>query len=197
MKNNLVRRRLFAYIIDLFIVSMIVSVILIGHDNRESIKREKELEDIVSKYTKEEITTEEYFSEYTNIVYEASQDNFDYNLIFFIVSLGYFLIFQYLNDGASIGKKLLKIKIVNNKKDKIRLWQLIIRVGLVNELFSMFLLLLFTKLLKGIPFLICYGGINFIGNIIIILCGITFILNKKGIALHDKVSGSVVVMDEK
>ena len=196
MNNNIVFRRILAFMIDMFIVGLISSIILSGRDNRVNDKQSKELIKTMNDFTSEKITNEEYIDKYSSIIYEINQDNFDENLIYLIISVGYFLVFQYLNKGSSIGKKLMKIKIVSNKKKDVSLCQLLIRVCLINEVLPMIILLLLVKLSGGISFFMGYGMVSLIENIIIIICGLTLIFNKNNIALHDKISNSQVIYDK-
>ena len=196
MNNNIVFRRILAFMIDMFVVGLISSIILSGHDNRVSNNQSKELIKIMNDFTDEKITNEEYIDKYSSIIYEINQDNFDENLIYLIVSVGYFLVFQYLNKGATIGKRLMKIRIVSKNKKDVSLCQLLIRVCLINEVLPMIILLLLVKLSGGISFFMGYGMVSLIENIIIIICGLTLIFNKNNIALHDKISNSQVIYDE-
>ena len=195
MKKVIVRKRIFAFLIDMFIVSFIVSLIFIGKDTRVSDKRNREMMKVINDFSSEKITTEEYLNKYSEIIYLNSQDNFNENLVYLIVSLGYFLIFQYLNGGASIGKSLMKIRIVNRDKKEVKFWQLLVRVGLVNEVFPMILMLIIVKIISGFNFMISYGVVGFLENLILIACVVSLLIRKDGNAIHDILSGSKVIID--
>ena len=195
MKKVIVRKRIFAFLIDMFIVSFIVSLIFIGKDTRVSDKRNREMMKVINDFSSEKITTEEYLNKYSEIIYLNSQDNFNENLVYLIVSLGYFLIFQYLNGGASIGKSLMKIRIVNRDKKEVKFWQLLVRVGLVNEVFPMILMLIIVKITSGFNFMISYGVVGFLENLILIACVVSLLIRKDGNAIHDILSGSKVIID--
>lgn len=197
IKNDIVRRRLLAYIIDVFIVSFIVGIILVGRDTRVDEARSRDLMKLIDDYSNETIDTDEYLNKYSNIIYETNQDNFNDNLVYFVIGVGYFLIFQFLNGGCSIGKKLMKIRIVSNDKKDIKFWQLLIRVCLINEILPMLLLLIFTKILSGYSFLIGYGSVSILRNLIVIICGLTLLLSKSHISFHDRLSNSQVIEDGK
>ena len=195
MNNKIVLKRLIAFFIDMLIVGMIVSIILMGNDTRVNNKREREMVKLINDFASEKINTDDYLVKYSNIIYDINQDNFSENLIYLIVSIGYFLVFQYLNKGSSIGKRLMKIRIVSNDKKDISIWQLFVRVCLVNEILPMMILLILVKSLRGINFFMGYGVVSMLENIIIIICGLTLIFNKNNIALHDKISNSQVISD--
>ena len=195
MNNKIVLKRLIAFFIDMLIVGMIVSIILMGNDTRVNNKREREMVKLINDFASEKINADDYLAKYSNIIYDINQDNFSENLIYLIVSIGYFLVFQYLNKGSSIGKRLMKIRIVSNDKKDISIWQLFVRVCLVNEILPMMILLILVKSLRGINFFMGYGVVSMLENIIIIICGLTSIFNKNNIALHDKISNSQVISD--
>ncbi|MEE3343662.1 MAG: RDD family protein [Bacilli bacterium] len=192
-KDDIVRRRLLAFLIDVFIVSLFVSMIVGSTNDRSDDKNMNRLNEVINDYSNEKINSKEYFDEYGKILYDINQDSFNENIIYFVVSLGYFLIFQYLNNGSTIGKKIMRIRIVNKNKKKVSFLQLLVRVSLVNQLLSMFLLLIFTKYLTGMSFLIGYGIANVVENGIVIVCGMTLVFSKDKIALHDKITNSQVI----
>ena len=194
-KDSIVIRRMVAYIIDAFIISIIVGIILVGHDTRVDDSRSRDLMDIIDDYSEEKISTEEYLDKYTDVIYETNQDNFDENLIYFVISIGYFFVFQFLNGGATIGKRFMKIRIVDNNKKEVKFWQLLVRVSLINELFPMLLLLIITKVLTGYSFLLGYGIVSIIRSVVVVICVLTLIFSKKHISLHDRLSKSEVIID--
>ena len=61
----------------------------------------------------------------------------------------------------------------------------------------MLLLLIITKILSGYSFLIGYGLISILKNMVVIICGLTLLLSKNHISLHDKLSNSQVIEDVK
>ena len=52
-----------------------------------------------------------------------------------VVTIAYFVVFQYLNKGQTLGKKLLKIK-VKEKGENPSLKSIIIRTVMINNIFS-------------------------------------------------------------
>lgn len=196
MKQNIIFKRLMAFMIDMLIVSLIVSLVLTGKDTSINEKRSRELMKVINDYSSEKITMDEYLDKYSGILYEINEDNYNENVVYLIVSIGYFLVFQYLNKGATIGKSLMKIRIVAKKKKTVSLWQLLIRVSLVNEILAMVLLLLLVKTSSGIPFLIGYGLVSLARNIIVVVCGIVMFIRKDNKGIHDIISDSEVIYDK-
>ena len=197
LSNSIVIRRITAYVIDIFIVSVIVGLILSNSGMRVNNYDDDKIDKLINDYASEKINTEEYINKYSDILYDINQESFNDNIVYLVVSIGYFLIFQFLNGGASIGKRIMNIRIVNRKKKNVSFWQLLIRVGLVNQIFSMLLLVIITKMLVGSSFLIGYGVVSMIRSLIIIMCIITLVFGKNNVSLHDKLSKSQVIIDGK
>ncbi len=196
MINSLRLKRAIAFVIDILIVSLIVSLIITNKNANINEQRSRELMKVINDYSNEKITMDEYLKKYSDILYEVNEDNYNDNIVYLIVNIAYFLIFQFLNKGATIGKKIMKIRIVNRDKKDISLWQLLIRVSLVNELLAMILLLIIVKLFSGVPFLLLYGLVSLIRNVIVIVCGVMIFVRKDNMGLHDIISCSQVVIDD-
>jgi uncharacterized RDD family membrane protein YckC len=75
------------------------------------------------------------------------------NAINTLLIIVYFIVFQYLNKGQTIGKKLLKIKLVNEDKKEISLKQILIRgIMIYSILSSLINIILFLHLQKMVIF---------------------------------------------
>ena len=108
------------------------------------IENENYKEIITSKYEDNKITKGEYkkIVEYINKEQDKINDNYTYTLnkqgisnsiIVLISTLLYFGIFQYFLKGQTIGKKLLKLKVVSASDKKITILNFILRSLIVNE----------------------------------------------------------------
>ena len=110
--------------------------------------------------------------------------------------MGYFLIFQCLNKGATIGKKFMKIRIVNNDNTDITFLQMFIRTSIINEILPMIMIFVLVFLTSGISFFIGYSLISFIENIFVIICIFMILCRKDNLALHDIMSRSMVIEEK-
>lgn len=129
-------RRIFAYIIDFIIVAYISGLFA-------SIEF---INPYLEKYNE---TSDKYFEMFNNInsneVIFTAEDiiNLDYDLTYYgaitslitiAVIILYFVIFQYFNKGKTIGKALLKIKVVNENNERPYLIQFLLRSLIVNNI---------------------------------------------------------------
>ena len=192
MKANFIQRAL-AYLLDIFILSFIFSIITIGFKPNSDI--EKKYNEVYDNYIKGEITAEQYLDEYTDVLYDMQKANALPNAINTVLIIAYFIVFQYLNKGQTIGKKLLKIKIVNEDKKEISLKQMLIRgIMIYSILSSLINIILFFNVSRKV-YMTSYLTIGAIETLILFLSAIFILYRNDKKALHDIVSKSIVIKE--
>ena len=154
--NSIVVKRIVAYLIDIFIVGLIVNIILINSNDKALDDLNKEINNIMEDYASEKISTEEYIDNYVDIIYDINKVSVDRNIVYFIVIVGYYLVFQYLDKGASIGKRLMNLRIVSKDKKDINIIQLFVRVSLINEMLPLGMSIILVSVCSGMRFMIGY-----------------------------------------
>lgn len=112
----------------------------------ELIKEDKYSEIIISKYDDKEISKDEYTKitkelnqKFDNIakdyVYILNKESIPNTIITLVCTLLYFGIIQYFLKGQTIGKKLLKLKVVSSSDKKINILNYLLRSLIVNDVF--------------------------------------------------------------
>ena len=104
--------RLASYIIDFLIVSSLLSIICYKLPDNSNTYIE-EINTIYESYTNNEITPTDFADKYLDIVYNEEKKDILTPTISVILTIGYFIVFQYLNNGQTLGKKILKIQVVD------------------------------------------------------------------------------------
>ena len=193
MKKASFKKRFLAYIIDMFIISIIISIMSYNFSTTRIDKLNKEAYNLMDDYVNKKISTSKYIKDYASINYDISRESADRTLVYLIVCVGYFLVFQYLNDGASIGKKLVGIRIVSNDNKRISFLQMFIRCSIVNDIISNTMILILIYMTSNMNYFIGYGIINFLYNLFIIVCVFMLIFRKDKLALNDLMSKSCVI----
>ena len=192
MKANFIQRAL-AYLLDIFIISFIFSIITIGFKPNTEI--EKKYNEVYDNYIKGEITAEQYLDEYTDVLYDMQKANALPNAINTVLIIVYFIVFQYLNKGQTIGKKLLKIKIVNEDKKEISLKQMLIRgIMIYSILSSLINIILFFNVSRKV-YMTSYLSIGGIETLILFLSAIFILYRNDKKALHDIASKTIVIKE--
>lgn len=202
--DNIKIKRIIAYTVDIFIVSSIV--VLLGmvdflNPNREILqKKEEELveySEVLLNNTSNEILTKDYLDLAHDISY--------YSVVSSVVEVAaiilYFTLYPFFFNGQTIGKKLLKIKIVNKEEKKPSFWQLLLRSLLVPVTASILmyntvayiLIIISTLAFKGMTYMYVYTTIYIIATVFCYIDIIKMISNQNNESLHDRITKTKVI----
>ena len=117
--NKILGKRFLAYIVDTIIVltiSSLLSLIIMSKDNYQRYKSLNEkYANKYLEYINGEIS-EDVLEDIIDSSYEIERAGITNSICHMVVVLAYFGIFQFVNNGQTIGKKILKIKINNVKR---------------------------------------------------------------------------------
>lgn len=188
-------KRLVAYILDAIIVSLIFSVLtMFIKESNNLINLNNQLNTISENFINKTITMKEYFNQYSSIEYLISKEMFLQNLFSLILMIGYFVILPYYYNGQTIGKKLMKIKIVK-EDDKLTINDLALRSLLSNGIAMTFIELALIFLIKDTAYFITISILSFIQFLLVITSIFMILYRKDKKALHD-IACKTLVVDE-
>ena len=170
-------------------------------------KLEDKYNDAKDDYKDKKITKEKYSkikNEYKDYKsgYEKNIKKFNYDLsrnsviatiISIAVIIAYFGIFQYSLGGQTIGKKLLKLKVVKNKEGSLNIFNCLIRCAILNGVIINILLIVFVNIFDVNNFYNANYVISNIQSIIEILILIMIFMTSDSRGLHDYIAGTKVV----
>ncbi len=186
-------QRLVAYIIDIVLVSVVASIIAMPFIDSDAISKLNEsTSEVIEKYSKGEIDSEAYLSETVNISYQTARKTGIQSLIIVFLEILYFIVYQFYNGGQTLGKKLLKIKIVS-VDEQLSMNQIIFRSLIINSiLLDMILIGFITFASQSVYY---YGTVCFdlIQYIIILISVFMIMFSKSGMGLHDRITHTYVV----
>lgn len=152
---------------------------------------EKEYEVILENINKDYSITEQNYS-YKLLKYSRIQ-----NIITIMCILLYFVVFQFYFDGKTLGKKVMKLKVVSNNNKQLTILNYFIRSLVVNEVFINVLNILFLSILSKSSFF-KYSEIAYVITYILEMAIIfTIVFNKDNRGLHDYISNTKVIEDKK
>lgn len=187
-------RRFAAYIIDIFLLGIIFGIfnfIIPVSEKAESIN--KEMVELQTKYLDKKITMEEYSTKLTPLNYEYSKETYVSSLISLVLTILYFVVYQYKNK-VTLGKKVMGIKIVKTPGNgELQINDLIYRSLIVNSLFSCILTLSVLFLLKESAYTIASSYITIIQSSLILTTVLFMIIRKDKKSLHDIITNTKVV----
>ena len=170
-------------------------------------KLEDKYNDAKDDYKDKKITKEKYSkikNEYNDYKsgYERNIKKFNYDLsrnsviatiISIAVIIAYFGIFQYSLGGQTIGKKLLKLKVVKNKEGSLNIFNYFVRCAILNGVIINILLIVFVNMFNTNNFYTANYIISNIQSIIEILILIMVFMTNDSRGLHDYIAGTKVV----
>lgn len=188
-------RRVMAYLLDIIIVSLIASLFasinILNPYMEEYEQVNEEYTEFVSNITDtNELLNSDKLNDFS---YDISYYGVYTSIILLIVSILYFVLFQYFNKGKTIGKALLKLQVVTQDKKEVKLWQILLRSALIDSLLSSFALVLTILLLSKSQYISVQTIIQFIDMAIIFLSIGMILLREDGRGFHDIVANTIVI----
>lgn len=189
--------RLTAYIIDVIIISLITSIIFtsIPTNNKEL---EKQLSSLQDEVLSNNITYEEFIDEYQDLYYKNKKDTMTQSAITLTITIAYFVIFQYMNKGQTIGKKILHLRVVDNNTEKpLSIFKGLIRSLLIWNILSGTLGIVLIYILNKESYITSYLIISSLESIFIFITAMFTLYRKDNRGLHDIIINSKVIIEGK
>lgn len=187
-------QRFIAFLLDIFILSSIASLISYPFLDAKSInKLNKNSSEVIEKYTTGEIDMDTYVDEAKGISYQLSQKQGVISLVTLFLSVLYFIVYQYYNNGQTVGKKVMKIKVVSSTDKEITMNSFIFRSLIVNSILVD--MVSFAIVIFGSETTYFYGVAicGIIKYTLLLICGFMVMWSKSGMGLHDRIAHTTVV----
>ena len=187
------KKRIAAYIFD-FVLLITVSSLLLGliprsDEYKRNIKEQEKLltESLDSKFDDDN----KALKEYSTLRYKTEKETIHITLLSCVFSIAYFGTFAFFNNGETLGKKLMKIK-VESDGDNSHFW-FILRAFILNGSLTSIFLVLSLFWVKpeeyfNVTILICL-----LHSIFIIASTITMFKREDGKGLHDLLCRTSVI----
>lgn len=193
-------KRLFAYIIDILIISLIASAL---SKVRFINPRIDEYNEIYDGYEELVLGTNENGEQLSSLLEDDKLRDLTYDLTYYgiymniitlVVTASYFVGFQYFTKGQTLGKKLFKIQIVSRDGKDVSAVQLLKRSVIIHSLVTSTILLIMVSTLSKENYM-NYSSYVQIADYGLIFLSIGFVIYREdGIGLHDLFGGTRVIM---
>lgn len=187
-------QRICAYAIDVFLVSLIASLIAMPFLDMVSItKLEDSMTETADAYLSGEIDEATYLSESAAISYQSAKKYGALTIITIFLEILYFIVYQVYNKGQTLGKRLFKIKVESTDDSEVTMNQMIYRTLIIDSILYSFVNLAFVVFAGQSTYF--YGMLVFelVQYTVMIVCGLMVMFSKNGRGLHDLVSHTRVV----
>lgn len=189
--------RLIAYILDMLIISVILTLImLVVPQSNNYSKYLEEYKKVQTDFKAGEISSTEFINKSIEIVPDLDRSNVLTMIVEVVVLILYFVVFQCYNKGQTIGKKLMHIKVVSNDNSELNFNNYVMRSIIVNSLLVNIVvigLVLFIN--KEIYFYTSYI-LQAIQSVLIIVSAFMMMYKKDGRGIQDYFAHTKVVMCE-
>lgn len=189
-------KRACAYLIDLMLV-LIISSLFTGIEalNPNADKYEEtydKYKTIISNTTDINTINNE---EIMNVTYDMSKYGLSVSVINLVVTFLYFVVFQYMNNGKTVGKMLMKIKVVSKDRKKLKFDQILLRAIIINSILSSLILVIVLVFASKSVYLSSSRYIQFVDMTLVFASIIMILFKADGRGLHDIIGRTEVIYD--
>lgn len=193
-------KRLGALIIDMIIVSTVVSMFTFFVNNNSNYEKlTREYSDVMEQAMDKKTSPKEYkklLSKASDISYDLSRQTVVVSFISLTMYILYFIVFQFYNKGQTIGKKLMKIKIESNDGKDLTMNQLAVRSLIINSILANLILLAVIILGSKDVYFVSSTTVSMIQYIIIFTTAIMILFRKDKRGLHDVITNTKVINEK-
>lgn len=208
--------RISAYLIDILIVAFLVTFLIGNTITNPFYNSYKSACDELNEVTKEaskdvDYSNQESMEKYIKTISPYNRtchirSNFASYVWYTILTFFYFGLFAYLNDGQTLGKKMFRVKVVNNKDGKsAKFYQLMIRnifggaliLGLGGANLTMFLSIGLPLIKEPYSYTVALSMLRLLSLVLDIVFLSLFVFKKNGRTLDDLIGGTKVISIEK
>lgn len=188
-------QRLLAFMIDSFLVALVASFIVMPFINSKSVTViQNNLDQVLSAYRNFEISTETFLTESMSLNYQLARESGAVTLVTLFLEVLYFIVYQYNSGGKTLGKKLMKIKVISTD-GKMTMNQMLFRSLIINSILADMIIFAFAILSPESVYL--YGALvfAFIKDVVLFVSAVMIIFSKNGQGIHDLISHTEVVRE--
>lgn len=190
-------KRLGAYVFDILIVSMLVSLLsylpILNPNRTQYSEKYNELVNVYEQYSQSEISESEYTEAGIPITYELYRLNIYYVAIDIVIVILYFGVLPYFLKGQTLGKRLFQLRIVGAKDKPLSIVNYLLRCVVLNNVIISIVLQCIVYFMSVDTFYPVYQNVNLVGYIILYISLFMIIVRRDGRGLHDMVANTKVV----
>lgn len=188
-----VLKRVLAYIIDIFIVSIVASIILlIPGINKYQDEYNEAYETYLSSVSSEgsnQLTE----SESKQLTYDLNKYGTISTVVNISLTLIYFVIIQDKLKGQTLGKKLMKLQVVSNSDKKINMLNYLIRAIILCSIIFNIVNIILVHLLNYNSYYNSYMVLSIVQEFVSVVICLMVVLRSDGRGVHDMLSGTKVI----
>lgn len=187
-------QRLGAYLLDVLLISFVVSIIttpFTTSDNYEKLSEESSK--VIEEYTSGNIDMNTYMSRVSDISYDMSRETGLSSIISIAIYILYFIVYQYYNNGQTLGKKIMKIRVENIDNNQLSMNMILVRSLIINSILADLIILTISILGNRDVYFVGTGIFQGLQYLILFIIAIMVLSRKDKRGLHDLICHTKVV----
>lgn len=194
MKKASFLERFVAHLIDIFLVSFVAILLSYPFLDFKSIEKlDDSYTEVVEKALNDEIDVKVFTSESARVAYQLGAKQGITSILTLVIIVLYFVVYQFYNDGQTIGKKIMKIKVISSNEKRLTMDNYIYRSMIINSLLINILIFILLLIGKDMIYFVGVGCLRFIDYLLIIISGIMIISSKSKRGLQDIIANTDVI----
>lgn len=187
-------QRILAFLIDLVLISVITSFITVFVPvNDTATKLYEEQNKVLEDYVEGSVSMEEYVNQMVDLSYDISKQTVIVSIVTIVISLLYYVVYPCYNNGQTLGKKLMKIKIKKIDESDLSMNDLLIRGMVNNSILVNIINVIFVLFLSKNIFLSASSLVSVIQYLVLIISLIMIAFTRNARGLHDLAAKTEVV----
>lgn len=193
-KKPYVYKRVIAYFIDLIIVALLSGILtVVFTDDDKANDDSKAMIELMSKYQAGEIEKEDYYREYQDLSYSIDKNSIVTNSIIIGVSIVYFVVLCYYCHGITLGKYLVKIKIVSANDKDLNIFHYLLRSLIVDLILSRTFGLIMVNVLSKADYIKYHDKVSNVFTILLLVSFILIMYRDDGRGIEDFMGNTKIV----
>ena len=189
-------KRLLAYLIDLFVfgflVLLVISIFKLD-DNKLLVNLSNELDNLNQAFLDGNISFSNYINEYSKINYLIDKNEVLVNIVNVVLLMVLYVFIPFFSKGQTIGKKIVKIRIVKTNNKELDLNTLIVRALLINFIGHMLVSLGMVFILKDTGYYMISLILTIFEVLLVIISTFMILYKSEKRGVHDYITGTQVI----
>lgn len=187
-------KRILAYLIDIFIVICIATILTIFIPvSEEYTNQMNELNAVLEDYSSGDISETEYLEKFNDISYIVNKESVQVSVVSVVLSIIYFVVLAYYMNGQTFGKKIMKIQVVSANSKKLTMNNYLIRSLLVDSILINTISIVTILFLEKSSYLKVYDVISTIFGAVYVIIFAMILFRQDGRGLHDLLANTKVI----
>ena len=162
-------------------------------NNNDYQLRTEQMIDLTRKLSSNEITNEEYTKESNELNYYLAKESVGTTAIMASVTIVYFVVLSYFCHGITLGKYLMKLRVVSANDKELNILNYLLRSLFINLILSNLFSVIFVSLMSKDTFISIYPRVNNILSLFILVTILFITYRNDGRGLHDFMANTKII----